>query len=482
MRARAYRNTFFGWRPIGTALILLLATPWAESLFAEDHGGHPQGGVTSIDVYADGPNLHLLVASRSGAGPVALYYRRSEDGGETWSGPVRVGDGIPPPAGVHRGMDVQVAASGLRVIAVWQTKGAGSFRGGPMALAISADGGRTWRPGSNPADDGLKQGQGFIDIAADTEGNFHLVWLDPRGGAQGLRYARSTNGGMSWSKNQTLDAETCECCWNTITTAPGGAVAVLYRDKGPRDMACVRSVDGGSTWSKPVRVGEFNWDINACPHVGGGLALVPRRSSRLVHAMVWTGRTANQGIYHLTSLDGGATWGEPKRLGDSRSWHPDIAVSDGDELAVVWDAHTERGLTIFTATSKDGGKTWTEPHRLSKEGASASHPRIVSTQRGFRAFWTESADGKDAEWIGRSLSEAQEGVKREGQKRAGPISICWFSVTTRPTEGVESLLAGPIIGQAWRPPRRKGAKRKVMTKRWAATRGSPPCLERKRLR
>jgi hypothetical protein len=412
MRASASRNTVIGWLPIGTALILLLATPWPESLFGEGHGGHPQGGVTSIDISADGSNLHLLVAGRTGARPVELHYRRSEDGGETWSVPVRVGDGMPPPGVVHRGMDVQVAASGRRVIAVWQTPGVGFFRSGPMAVAISEDGGRTWRAGSNPADDGSMKGQGFIDIAADTEGRFHLVWLDARSGVQGLRYARSADGGMTWSMNQTLDAETCECCWNTITTAPGGTVAVLYRDKGPRDMAFVRSVDGGRTWAKPARVGEFDWDINACPHVGGGLAWVPRKNPRQVHATVWTGKTGSQGIYYLTSLDGGATWDEPKQLGDSGSWHPDVAVGDGDEVAAVWDAHTERGLAIFTAASKDGGKTWTEPRRLSREGASASHPRIVWTHRGFRAFWTEWTDGLDAEWIGRRLWTERSGVDR----------------------------------------------------------------------
>src|SRR5262245_65139412 len=142
---------------------------------------------------------------------------------------------MPRPDVVHRGMDVQVAASGRRVVAVWQTRGAGHFRGGPMATAISADGGATWSAGPNPAEGGSTQAQGFIDIAADSEGHFHIVWLDSRGGAQGLRYARSTDGGLRWSKNQTLDPETCECCWNTITTAPGGAIAVLYRDKDPRD-------------------------------------------------------------------------------------------------------------------------------------------------------------------------------------------------------------------------------------------------------
>jgi hypothetical protein len=403
MSANAVRNTVLGRMPIATMVILLLAPPRPESAFGQGHGGQPRGGVTSIDIYADGPTLHLLIASRPAARPIELHYRRSEDGGETWSGPVRVGDGMPRPDVVHRGMDVQVAASGRRIVAVWQTRGAGHFRGGPMATAISADGGATWSAGPNPAEGGSTQAQGFIDIAADSEGHFHIVWLDSRGGAQGLRYARSPDGGLSWSKNQTLDPETCECCWNTITTAPGGAIAVLYRDKDPRDMASVCSRDGGRTWAKPARVGEFDWDIRACPHVGGGLALAPHGSSLLGHAAVWTGRTARQGIYYLASFDGGATWGEPKRLGDSRSWHSDIAVSEGNEVAAAWDARTERGLAIFMAISRDGGRTWTEPRRLSREGASASHPRVISTPRGFRAFWTEWADGKDVEWVGRRL-------------------------------------------------------------------------------
>jgi hypothetical protein len=40
----------------------------------------------------------------------------------------------------------------------------------------------------------------FVDVAADAAGTFHLVWLDARGGAgagKGLRYARSTDGGVA---------------------------------------------------------------------------------------------------------------------------------------------------------------------------------------------------------------------------------------------------------------------------------------------
>lgn len=403
MDAKTSRNAVNGRLPIGPVLALSLVALWSRSVLGDGHEGPPHGGVTSIDICPDGQSLHLLVASRSEAGPTELHYRHSEDGGESWGEPVRVGDGMPPPEGAHRGKDVQIAASGNRLIAVWETKGTGPYGGGPMATAISMDGGWTWRPGPNPADDGTTGRHGFIDIAADAEGTFHLVWLDSRNGAQGLRYARSADGGMSWSRNQTLDDETCECCWNTITTASGGGVAVLYRDKDPRDMGLVRSSDGGKTWTKPITVGKFDWDIEACPHVGGGLALVPHGSSLIVYATAWSGRSEVRGAYSLTSFNGGETWSEPKRLGDPRSWHSDLTAADGGELAAVWDARTDKGRAVFAATSQDRGRTWTEPRQLSAEGTSASHPRIISTPWGFRAFWTETADGKVTTWIGRGL-------------------------------------------------------------------------------
>jgi putative intracellular protease/amidase/YHS domain-containing protein len=406
MIAAWYRFAAARWGHAAAAACLL-ALACGGKARGDDHGhaGHAAAaGVASIDVAANGPRIHLLVSSKPGGAGTELHYFRSDDGGATWGDPVRVGEGLPAPNRARRGSDVQIAAAGDRIVAAWQSEGTGSFGGGPMVTATSADGGDTWKAGPNPADDGSTGGHGFIDVAADAAGTFHLVWLDSRDGAQGLRYARSTDGGASWSRNQTLDDETCECCWNAVATGPGGTVAVLYRDKAPRDMAMVRSADGGETWTRTGLVGEFDWDIEGCPHVGGGLAVVPGDGPPTIHSVVWTGRAGRDGVYYLGSKDGGRTLGEATRLGDSQAWHPDLAATDSGRVAAVWDARGEETRGIYGAVSEDGGKGWSRPRRLNGAGTTVSHPRVVATPTGFRAFWTERAEGKETTWASRELA------------------------------------------------------------------------------
>ncbi len=387
--------------------LILLACATAHGADDKPKHDHRAGsGVVSLDVYADRNRIHLLVATREAEKPPELQYQRSDDGGETWSAPMTIGVGQPPPEPAHRGMDAQIAASGEHIVAVWTTEGTEDrFGRGPMACAYSTDGGKTWSAGPNPADDGKASGHAFVDVAADADGTFHVVWLDNRGAdtGKGLRYARSKDGGASWSANVTIDPATCECCWNTIATAPGGKVFVLYRDREPRDMAIASSDDGGQTWGKPVTVGRFGWNINGCPHVGGGLSILPTANGTILYSVVWTAKDETaHGDYVLSSADGGKTWNEPTRLGGPQSWHPDIAC-DGTSIIAVWDAYADGGTAVFASTSRDAGKTWDASKRLNPDGTTADHPRIICTRQGFRALWTEQAPGKSVTWVARRL-------------------------------------------------------------------------------
>ncbi len=357
-------------------------------------------GVESLDVTGDGAALHLLLASYPATNqPPVLLHQRSTDGGVTWSAPARVDAGATTPKSPHRGMDAQLAASGAKLIALWGTAGTGLFGSGPIATAISADGGATWQPGPNPADDGLTTGHGFVDIAADAAGTFHLTWLDSRDGRQGLRYASSRDGGKTWSKNLTLKPDTCECCWNTLTLGTDSSVHVLFRDKNPRDMAVISSRDNGLNWAAPAKVGQFNWDFAGCPHVGGGLAV----SGSALHAMVWTGATGHSGAYHLRSEDRGANWSTPQRLGDADARRGDLASASAGSLAAVWDRVADGESTVHAATSSDGGKTWSAPKQLSAKGINAAYPRVVAVGSGYRVFWTESAPSQPGAWKSAAL-------------------------------------------------------------------------------
>lgn len=381
------------------------ATNTADS-HAHAHGDQPKKsgkgkrdvvrvGVESLDVAVDGSTIHLLLGDYSaGTKLPALQHLRSTDGGATWSKPVRADAGATAPHIPHRGMDAQIAASGAKLVALWNTPGTGFNGRGPMATALSADGGATWQPGPNPADDASSGDHSFVDCAADAAGTFHLVWLDSRGPGKGLRYANSKDGGKTWSKNATLKPETCECCWNTLAVGAGGSVHALFRDKNPRDMAVISSTDHGARWSDPAKVGRFNWDFAGCPHVGGGLIV---RGSTL-HALVWTGATGQSGAYHLSSPDQGQSWSAPQRLGDADARRGDLASTGAQSLAAVWDRVADGESTVHMAHSADGGKTWSEPKQLSAKGVNAAYPRVIAVSSRYRVFWTESATGQPGAW------------------------------------------------------------------------------------
>lgn len=264
---------------------------------------------------------------------------------------------------------------------------------GPLATALSTDGGKTWRAGGNPAGDGSTAGQAFVEVMAD-RGSFHIVWLDSRAKNQGLRYARSTDGGKTWTANATLDDQTCECCWNSLLSTDSGIYG-LYRDKSPRDMVLVNSPDSGKHWHRVATVGAFNWKIDACPETGGALVVAPENA---LHAIVWTGGEDAIGLYHLVSADQGRNWAAPRRVGGEMARHVDMAVAPSGVMAAAWDELIQGEWMIMASVSSENGSSGSAPRRLSDSRSQATHPRVVATQRGFRVFWTEQEKDQPRVW------------------------------------------------------------------------------------
>lgn len=369
---------------------ILLLAGCGESPAHIDYHSSGLKNVASLDVYVDGKTIHLLLAGRATEGKTpVLRYTRSNDSGATWRAPVRVQTDGSTPYDPHRGDDVQLAAVGVRLVALWLTEGTGYGGSGPLATAVSSDGGETWTSGPNPADNDSTKGHGFADLVASGDGNFHLVWLDGRGGEQALYYARGMDGGRHWSRNEPIDTATCECCWNTLKASSDGELFVLYRNIDPRDMA-LAATSSGNTWQRLGSVGDFDWNFDGCPHTGGGLAIAP--GAARLHAVVWTGQGESVGLHHLTSTDGGRGWSSPRRLGGYDAHHADIAARDADRVAAVWDTIGSRGGAIVAALSDDGGRTW-EQRTVHQSNTSPSQPRVIATPRGWRVFWTERRGG-----------------------------------------------------------------------------------------
>jgi hypothetical protein len=355
---------------------------------AEILPAHFADNVSSVDVKYVDKTVHLLL-SKQIDGIDSIWYQSSVDNAVTWSDAVNITQGLSIEARVRRGNDVRLAVQGTHIVAIWMSrKEDGRHNAGPMVAMASHDSGQTWQQIDSPADwDGA---HGFFAMDANAD-EMSLVWLDSRtkkgdGATQGLRFAKSVDGGESWSANQTLDERSCACCWNTAQYHDD-AFYVLYRDKDPSDMT-LGKVDAEQQWQTLSTVGEFNWDFQGCPHIGGSLAFDAEHE--LIHSTVGTGHPEKTGTYYLRSHDMGKTWAAPHRLGGETAVHSDLAVSSHDgKVLAAWDMITERGFQIMVAESDSQGQVWSQEAMLSTSGIRASHPRVVAMESGFLVLWTE---------------------------------------------------------------------------------------------
>ena len=371
---------------------------------------HSFSDVTCVDVTESNGTVHLLLGKPTGSDEKQLTFVhvRSDDGGATWSQPVAIPTSHAPPTKLHRGDDPQVAAEGNRLVALWTARGDGPYGSGPIATALSDDGGRTWRPGPSPtaqplpggatparlrpaktesshkhsAGGGTGPGYRFPAAGAARDG-FHVVWIHAIGDERSLRHATLPFGATAWSDATIIDQHICACCWNELKVNADGHLMALYRDQQPSDMALSISRDAGRTWHPAGRAGEFDWAFDGCPHIGGGLALLAR--DRLI-ATAWTGNGTATGAYVLRRDERGA-WSAPvPLLAESPGRNTDAAACDSG-AAIVWDGLADGGQVVYAAFSSDGAH-WPPPRRLSPPGRNAAYPRVVGAGDHFVALWT----------------------------------------------------------------------------------------------
>jgi len=159
----------------------------------------------------------------------------------------------------------------------------------------------------------------------------------------------------------------------------------MGRDDG---VYFARSVDGGRSFSEPVKVAQ-----------PAKLALGLRRGPRI--AIAWSsivitaivgerGNGADGDLAAWRSTDEGRTWSPGVRVNDvaasAREGLHDLAAGGQDTLAVAWLDLRAKGTRIYTATSKDGGRTWSA-NRLAYESPTGSvceccHPSVAISSSG----------------------------------------------------------------------------------------------------
>ncbi len=228
----------------------------------------------------------VALAYGSGNG---IFVATSRDDGQTFGKPVEVGTASVVPLSRHRGPRIVFSKGALVVTAVVGEKEAtgthahGLPADGDLLAWRSTDGGKTWGKPTRVNDVAAAPREGLHTLVAKPNGELFAAWLDLRKEGTRLYGATSKDGGVTWSANvkiyESPDGSICQCCHPTASVASDGAVEVMWRNAvdGSRDFYLVRSMDG-KTFSKPQKLGEGTWKINACPMDGGDLTQVNGRT------------------------------------------------------------------------------------------------------------------------------------------------------------------------------------------------------------
>lgn len=317
------------------ALVASMPAARADGLRGEiqlDDSISPSGANHSSDpaLASTGYTVHVAWSETAVAPATAadVYYRRSEDGGKSWSAPVNLSQD-----GAVDDTKTQVATDGSLVVVAWLHGDALSPQ--DIRGVVSTDGGVTFGP--------------ILDLSGTLSGD--------AGDADSLRLKAS-----------------------------GAHVYVIFEDDVANpalteDIYVAASTDYGATFSNPVRVndspaGTVDCDEPELDTVNGTAYLV------------WIDkRSGNDRVYFSRTTDGGVTWSTDKRLDRSGTLANTGAPSmdaEGSNVHIAWiDDRNNLGVAdeVFYVSSADGGVTFTLDRKIGSAGAGvdADEPRVAVT-------------------------------------------------------------------------------------------------------
>ena len=270
---------------------------------------------------------------------------------------------------------------------------------------LSMDGGKTWKTIQTSNPNNFTQGDDVVAFGNDGSAyHAHLAFA-------GIRAARpvradnavvinkSSDSGLTWSDGTPTVRHV-----NSVTpfedkpgvvvdNAPNspnkGHVYVawtrfdVYGSSNPEHKSQIyfsRSIDGGQTFSAPIRISDTGGDcVDSDNTVEGAVPAVGPNGEVYV---VWAGPL---GLVFDKSTDGGLTFGKDQKISDfPGGWdfgveglerangmpNTGVDLSNGPNkgtLYVNWIDHRNGDPDVFLMASRDGGKSWTDPVRVNDD-------------------------------------------------------------------------------------------------------------------
>jgi len=278
-----------------------------------------------------------------------IYFTKSTDGGNTWTVPNTRVDDVPVACYCYEPC-LALGPSGIIYVA-WRDDREMHWKD---FISWSTDSGLTWAPAVRINDFSAAY-RWSPSITVGDSGYVYAVWHQDLSDSDGVYFAESTDGGNTWTSPNIKIDNGINAEVPAIAVDNDANIYVVWNDErtGERHIYFAKSTDGGSTWSENIRVDDGSPGGKACPRIAvdsvANLYVVwadPRNGGNDVD------------IYFAMSTDGGHNWTDPNiRVNDensfSQNW-PDIDVDYEGGIYVVWldtrygnwDVYFSKGMVI----------------------------------------------------------------------------------------------------------------------------------------
>jgi hypothetical protein len=289
----------------------------------------------------------------------------------------------------------------------------------------STNGGQTWNNGSYMGLNGAKAQDKHWSAIDRTNNNIYVTWteFDNYGSpnpsdSSYIHFSKSLDGGQNWSPAKRINRVAGDCIDgdNTVEGAvpcvgPNHEIYVSWA--GPLGLVFNKSLDQGETWMESEEfvsdiIGGWDYAIpgisraNGLPITCCDLSNGPNRGAIYINWSDQRNGTTDTDIWFIKSTDGGATWGERKRVNDDPSgkhqfftWMT-VDQSTGYIYFVFYDRrnYSNQLTDVYIAVSRDGGETFTNikisesPFNPFSSVFFGDYTNISATNNIVRPIWT----------------------------------------------------------------------------------------------
>lgn len=269
-----------------------------------------------------------------------IYYKRSTDGGAIWETDTNL---VNISANSY---SPDVAAIGDTIHVVWH-----DYRisgNAEVHYKKSTDGGNSW---SSDVQLSSGSGASFAPRIGAYGNNLCVVWMDQRDGFWKIRCNRSTDGGSSWVGDTPLTASNGGSYDPTVAVS-GDTIHVVWDDgrDGGLEIYYNRSWDKGATWWGDARL-TYNYDGGGSSQaqypevevIGSEVHVVweDYRDDNWEVYHFWDKENGDWWYTFPSDVDVRLTYEQ------SQSRRPAIAISENGELHLVWADNRDGNLEIY---------------------------------------------------------------------------------------------------------------------------------------